>query len=195
LIRIRQLDFVIRVFAQVLKQVPDARLLFVGKGESPEDEELLHREVLTQEIDPSYVKFVGHVPISDVWQYIERSAVCLSPYYPSFELNSTSPTKLIEYMSMARPVVANEHPEQSPIISESEAGLCLPWNETDFAKGIVGLLRDSRKAANMGRKGRQWVERYRTHSMMADVVEGRYLALLNKATSGRRRQSEPSGNA
>jgi glycosyltransferase involved in cell wall biosynthesis len=195
LIRIRKLDFVIRVFAKVLRQVPDARLLIVGKGESPEDEELLRREVLTQKIDPSHVEFVGHVPASEVWKYIERSAVCLSPYYPVFELISTSPTKLIEYMAMARPVVANEHPEQSLIISESEAGFCLPWDETDFANGIVSLLRDSRKAAEMGHKGRRWVECNRTHSRMADVVEAGYLSLLDSEASGRRGRSEPSGNA
>jgi len=194
LIRARRLDFVIRVFAKVLEKIPDARLLFVGKGEDLEDEELLHREVDAQKIDPGYVKLIGEVPISEVWQYIERSAVCLSPYYPSFELNSTSPTKLIEYMAMARPVIANEHPEQSMVISESGAGLCLPWDETAFANGIVALLQHPRRATNMGHKGRKWVEQNRTNSRMADIVEGCYLAMLNKTNHGGHRQSESSGS-
>ena len=181
LIRIRRLDFVVRVFAKVLEQMPDARLSFVGKGQSPEDEDLLHREMIAQKIDSSYVRFAGHVPIEEVWQHIERSAVCLSPYYPSFMLNSTSPTKLIEYMAMARPVVGNTHPEQSLIISESEAGLCLPWDETAFADGIVRLLKDPNEAAMMGRKGRKWVEQNRTNAKIADVVERRYLELLDRS--------------
>ena len=180
LIRVRHLDFVVRVFAKVLEQMPDARLSFVGKGQSPEDEALLHREVLAQKIDPSRVDFVGHIPIEEVWQHIERAAVCLSPYYPSFMLNSTSPTKLIEYMAMARPVVGNTHPEQSLIIAESEAGLCLPWDETAFADGITGLLKDAHAATMMGRKGRSWVEQNRTNAIMADVVESCYMALLDE---------------
>ena len=195
LIRIRRLDFVVRVFAKVLEQFPDARLLFVGGGQSPKDEKFLRSEVLAQKIEPSYVRFVGHVPPDQVWQYIERSAVCLSPYYPSFMLNSTSPTKLIEYMAMARPVVGNAHPEQSVIISESEAGLCLPWDETAFADGIVGLLKDPHKATTMGRKGRRWVEQNRTNAKMADVVENRYLGLLDRANRGSHRRPESSGSA
>lgn len=190
LIRARRLDFVIRVFAKVLEQLPAARLSIVGAGENPEDEALLHREVLTQKIDPAYVDFVGRVPLHDVCQYIERSAVCLSPYYPSFILNSTSPTKLIEYMAMARPVVGNAHPEQSLIISESGAGLCLPWDETAFADGIVDLLQNPDKAATMGRKGRLWVEQNRTNSKMADIVESRYRGLLNKTDRGDHHRSE-----
>jgi glycosyltransferase involved in cell wall biosynthesis len=86
LIRNRHLDFVIRVFAEVLKLVPGARLQFVGKGSSAEDEDLLHDEIRKLKLDPESVEFVGYVPMQDVWKYIERSAVCLSPYFPSFEL-------------------------------------------------------------------------------------------------------------
>jgi glycosyltransferase involved in cell wall biosynthesis len=183
LIRARRLDFVIRVFAKVLESFPLARLSFVGAGENPEDEELLHQEIREQKIDPLCVDFVGRVPMHEVWQHIERSAICLSPYYPSFVLNSTSPTKLIEYMAMARPVVANEHPEQSLIIADSQAGLCLPWEESAFAGGIVELLKDPNLSKDMAKKGRRWVEQNRTNSMMAGLVESRYRALLNKTAS------------
>lgn len=195
LIRARQLDFVIRVFAKVLAQFPAARLSFVGGGQSPEDEGLLRREILTQKIDPSHVEFVGHVPPEDVWQHIERSAVCLSPYFPSFILNSTSPTKLIEYMAMARPVIGNTHPEQSLIISESDAGFCLPWDEAAFADAIARLLKDPHLATSMGRKGRKWVEQNRTNAKMADVVESSYMALLAKSDQSEHRPSETAGSA
>jgi glycosyltransferase involved in cell wall biosynthesis len=194
LIRARRLDFVVRVFGRVLKQFPDARLSFVGKGENPEDEALLHREVQDQNIDPSFVEFVGQVSIDEVWEHIERSAVCLSPYYPSFILNSTSPTNLIEYMAMARPVVGNEHPEQSQIISDSEAGICVPWDESAFADAILDLLNNSEKAMDMGLKGRNWVEQHRTNSRMADVVETQYMSLLEDSGRGSHQRSGTPGN-
>jgi glycosyltransferase involved in cell wall biosynthesis len=183
LIRNRHLDFIILVFAKVLERVPGVRLQFVGKGSSPEDEELLREEIAKQDIDPDTVEFVGYVPIDRVWQYIEQAAVCLSPYYPSFELTSTSPTKLIEYMAMARPIVANEHPEQSIVISQSKCGFCVPWEETAFADAIVALLEDSAAANEMGRSGRQWVVRNRTNAFMADLVEGQYLKCLQSSDS------------
>jgi len=46
----------------------------------------------------------------------------------------------------------------------------------------------------MGHKGRKWVEQNRTNLRMADIVEGRYLAMLNKTDHGGHRQSESSGS-
>lgn len=195
LIRNRHLDFLVRVFAEVLEQVPDARLQFVGKGSSAEDEYLLHDEIRKLNLDPESVEFVGYVLAQDVWKYIERSAVCLSPYYPSFELTSTSPTKLIEYMAMARPVVANEHPEQSLVIAESSGGVCVPWEESAFANAIVDILRDPAAARDMGIRGRRWVQENRTNSLMADVVESIYRAMYSSTQTGNQCISDPPENA
>jgi len=153
-------------------------LWFVGGGVDPEDEEVLHREIEKEQIDPKTIRFVGEVPMGEVWQYIEKAAVCISPIYPSFILNQGSPTKLIEYMAMGRPVVANDQPEQALVISESNAGYCLPWDETAFADAILKLLRDPDLANQMGARGRAWVEKNRASKIMADIVESRYRDLI-----------------
>ena len=178
LIRKRRLDFVVRMFAQVLARRPDARLVFLGKGHLPEDDAFLQDEIRRLDIPESAVEFPGAVPMEEVWGYIERAAVCLSPYYPTFELNSTSPTKLIEYMAMGRPVVANEHPEQSLVIAESQAGLCVPWDEDAFAEAVLTLLNDEQLAASMAERGRRWVQAHRTNAIMAEVVEREYRKIV-----------------
>jgi len=104
--------------------------------------------------------------------------VCLSPYYPSFALNSTSPTKLLEYMAMSRPVVANEHPEQSLVLAESGAGICVPWSEQAFAEAIEELLDDPELCRRMGANGHRWVKKNRSSRFLADVVEKRYKHLI-----------------
>ena len=178
--RKRRLDFVVRVFKRVLEEMPEARLWFVGGGVDPEDEHMLHAEVESQRVDPRAVVFVGEVPMEEVWQYIERSAVCLSPIYPSFILNQGSPTKLIEYMAMSRPVVANDQPEQVTVIEQSGAGYCVPWDEGAFANATLKLLRDPALARKMGKLGRSWVEGNRTSSVMTDIVEQQYRALVGE---------------
>jgi len=178
--RKRRLEFVIRVFRRVLDAIPAATLWMVGGGVNPEDEEVLGEEIRNQGIDPERVTFFGEVPMSHVWQYIERSAVCLSPIYPSFILNQGSPTKLIEYMAMARPVIANEeNPEQAQVLADSSAGLSRPWDEPQFAAAVVELLSDPHRARQMGEDGRVWVESHRTSTVMADVVENKYRELLD----------------
>jgi glycosyltransferase involved in cell wall biosynthesis len=174
LIRERKLEFLIRVLARLGSRHSDARLVFVGSGENPEDEAVLHAEIAARGLESSRVVFAGRVSRDEVWAYIENVAICLSPYSPSFILNSTSPTKLIEYMAMARPVVANVHPEQSHVIQESGGGIDVPWEEAAFADAIDRLLDDERLCRDMGLRGRKWVEENRSAKVLADVVEARY---------------------
>ena len=178
LMRTRRLDFIVRVHAQVLKTHPDAKLFLLGKGEMPEDEQFLIDEAERLGIRDSIV-FTGFLPMAQAWEYIRNADVCLSPYFPTPILNSTSPTKLIEYMAMGKAVVGNDHPEQSLVISESGAGLCVPWEETAFARAISTLLDDPKRSADMGVKGRRYVEQHRTNAIMASVIEEQLYRVRN----------------
>src|SRR5690606_17527731 len=125
------LDFLIRVLGRVREQIPDAKLYLVGRGDHPEDEELLINEAKRLDL-LSAVVFVGHLPREQALAYVRDAKVCVSPFYPTPILNSTSPTKLIEYMAMGKAVVANDHPEQRLVIEESGAGYCVSWDEAAF---------------------------------------------------------------
>ncbi len=176
LIRARKLDFVIRAFAQVLEQLPASTLYFVGAGEDPEDEELLRTEAARLNIDHA-VFFTGMLPQNEAIAYVKNAGVCVSPFYPTPILNSTSPTKLIEYMALGKAVVANDHPEQRLVLEESQGGICVPWEEGAFAAAIVEVLNNLEKAQKMGESGRKYVNQYRTYSHIADKVEAEYLRI------------------
>jgi glycosyltransferase involved in cell wall biosynthesis len=149
----------------------------VGKGEQPKDDYLLRSEIKRLNIEQAVV-LTGQLPIHDALSHVANADVCLSPYYPIPILNSTSPTKLIEYMAMGKAVVANDHPEQSLVIKESGAGYCSSWSESEFSAAIIRLLDNPSLAKEMGERGRQYVENRRTNSVMADIVENKYYELL-----------------
>ena len=86
------------------------------------------------------VIFTGFVERSKAFQIVKSANVCISPFYPTPILNSTSPTKLIEYMALGKAVVGNDHPEQKMVINQSRAGICVPYRESDFAEAIIYLL-------------------------------------------------------
>ncbi len=178
LIRARKLDFVVRAFAQVLEQIPNATLHFVGAGEDPEDEELLRQESARLNIGHA-VFFTGLLPQQEAIAHVRDAALCVSPFYPTPILNSTSPTKLIEYMALGKAVVANDHPEQRLVLEESQGGICVPWEEDAFAGAIVEILNDPDKARKMGELGREYVNQYRTYSHIADKVEAEYLKICS----------------
>jgi glycosyltransferase involved in cell wall biosynthesis len=168
--RLRKIDFILRVFQLVLMKKPEAKLWLVGSSEKPEDLSFLHHEAEQLGVKDGVI-FTGFLPRKKALAYVNKADVCLSPFYPTPVLNSTSPTKIIEYMAMGKPVVANEHPEQSLIIGESNAGICVPYREIDFSKAVLYLLSHPEEAARMGAKGRKYVEKYRTYPNMADQVD------------------------
>jgi glycosyltransferase involved in cell wall biosynthesis len=174
LVRRRRIDFLIRVMAKVLDVVPQARLQLVGGGDGPSDEEFIREEARRLGVEHA-VTITGFLPRDQALKSIEEADLCLSPFRPTPILNSASPTKLVEYMAMAKPVVANDHPEQRLVLAESGGGISVPYQEEAFAQAIVTLLNDPEGAADMGRRGRRYVEQWRTYARLAALVEKEYL--------------------
>ena len=129
---VRRLDVILRAFAEVRSRYPDASLMVVGDGDYPWERAAL--QTLATELGlRDSVQFTGFVPMEQAWSLCASAAVCLSPFYPSRILASTSPTKLVEYMALGRPVVCNDYPEQARVMRESGAGLCVEWGVKSFA--------------------------------------------------------------
>jgi glycosyltransferase involved in cell wall biosynthesis len=177
--RERRIDFLLRVLARVRADIPQIKLYLVGKGEQPEDEDFLLQEARRLGVLPSVV-FVGQLPQQEALRYVQDADVCVSPFYPSPILNSTSPTKLVEYMAMGKAVVANTHPEQQLLIDQSGGGYCVPYEENAFAEAIVTLLRAPDLARAMGERGRRYVIEHRAYGVIATGVEREMLRVAGK---------------
>lgn len=173
LIRDRKLDFLVRVHAEVLAQYPSAKLYLVGGGQCDEDEQLLIDEASRLDILDSIV-FTGFLPVEQAWQYVHQADVCVSPFYPTPILNSTSPTKLVEYMAFGKPVVANDHPDQQVVIQGGQCGYCVPWDEVKFAEAIGELIANPQRAKDMGESGKRYVEEHRAYHAIAEKLDGVY---------------------
>lgn len=173
----RRIDFVVRCVALVRKSIPDIRLLLVGDGDRPGDADQIRAEARKFGIEDR-VEITGLLPRPEALRRIVEASVCVSPFYPTPILNSTSPTKLIEYMALGLPVVANDHPEQKLVLTESRAGMCVPYEEAAFAEAIVQILRDPQEAAAMGRRGRDYVASHRDYGSIATLVAREYEKLL-----------------
>ncbi len=177
LIRVRRLEMLVEAMALVKEQIPQARLLLVGDGEDPEDRANIEQAVAKFDLGDS-VEITGMLPMRQAHELVAQAAVCVSPFYPTPILLSTSPTKISEYLGLGRPVVANVHPEQSLVLEQSGAGYCVPWSPEDFAKAIVRLLQDPQGATQMGERGREWVAENRVYGKIAQDLVPYYQALL-----------------
>ena len=183
LIRTRRLAFLVDVLALVREAIPNAKLLLVGDGEDPQDREAIEARVKELNLEDA-VEITGMLPMADAHRRIAESTVCVSPFFPTPILNSTSPTKISEYMALGKPVVANAHPEQSLIIEQSQAGRCVEWEESAFADALIELLNDPQEREECAARGRTWVAQHRTYERIAldlGKIYGELLANLERS--------------
>lgn len=178
LARIRRLDTLIRAMRIVVNNVPYARLVLVGGGVTPDDLVFLKQEVEKLEMDGA-VEFVGYQPFYEACNIVKSAQVCVSPIYPNEILNVGSPTKLVEYLALGKAVVANDHPEQSQILKESGAGLCVPWSARAFGKAISELLINQECTESMAKLGPPWVRDNRLYGHIEDIVRKKYQQILS----------------
>lgn len=177
--RFRQLDFLLESFKLVLEDSPEAHLLMVGAGKTPEDIERL-KEKATEFVIGQNVTFTGWVPREKVLAYIRTSDIGVSPIMPNRVFINSSPIKLLEYLALEVPAVASDIPEQRKIIEESGGGICVAWDKEEFAKGIKKLLKlTETKRRAMGQRGRAWVQKHRDFSILAERVYDAYRSKLS----------------
>lgn len=175
--RARRLDFLLRSFARVVAANPDAHLLMVGSSSNPADEQEL-LETATELGISDKVTFTGFLSRNEAWNRILEAQVCVSPFFPTPILQSTSPTKLIEYFALGKPVVANDHPEQREVITASRGGLSVPYDEDSFAAALMHLLQNRELCQEMGLNGRTYALEHRTYQRIADIVCDTYRRLF-----------------
>jgi len=181
LIRVRRPEFLVDVLGLVRREVPEALLVLIG--DAPEDDMAILREAAAKSGHGERVRFLGALPRAQALALTRCAAVCVSPFPPHPLNDSTSPTKLIEYLALGRPAVVSDHPDQSRVIAESGAGISVPYEAPAFARAIVELLQDRDRAEAMARKGPDYVARCRSYGALADEVERVYRALRGPRTS------------
>jgi glycosyltransferase involved in cell wall biosynthesis len=128
--------------------------------------------------------FTGRLPLAEALGYVRRADVCLAPFpvWPPTYLSAT-PTKLVEYLAMGRPVVAGDHPDQRRVIESSGAGVIASPGCEAFAAAILGLLADPVRAEAMGARGPPWVAAHRDYAHISRTVEAVYDRLLRRSPS------------
>jgi glycosyltransferase involved in cell wall biosynthesis len=167
----RRLEFLIDMTGLLHRAGMRVKLLLIGDGDRPSDRSLLEQRAQREGV-AEHVEITGFLPQAEALRRVFEAQICLSPIHRSPILDVGSPTKLVEYLALAMPVVANDHPEQRLMLRECRAGVCVPWGARHFARAVRWLLaRTPEELAAMGARGRKYVEQHRTYARIADDVE------------------------
>jgi len=106
-----------------------------------------------------YIQYTGWVTKqSEIARYLNSMDICVAPE-PSDPYNDRSTAaKLMEYMAMAKPIVAFDLPEHRYTAQDAALYAQKPHDEFDFAKNIAELMDDAARCCAMGQIGKSRVE-------------------------------------
>lgn len=173
----RQLEILVDMLALLVQQGVDAQLVMIGGAAAPGDQDRLMSRAREAGV-LARIEFTGMLPRAEALARVQRADVAISPIPRSRMFDVGSPTKLIEYLALGVPVVANDHPEQAFVLGQTRAGVCTPWGARHFARATKFLLaRSMQERATMGARGRDWVRENRVYSRIASDVERIYLTV------------------
>jgi len=147
------LETVIDAASRLHHSMPDVLFLFVGEG--AEKEKIVS---LTRGRALNNVRFVDQQRRENIPACISASDACLVPLRKSELFNTVLPTKMLEFMACARPVILGVDGLARSIIQEANAGMVVePENPRDLAEAITRLAADPKLGAALGRNGRNYV--------------------------------------
>lgn len=172
----RQPVMMIEALAAVACEEPLATLVIVGDRD-PETTAPMSARAKELGIEDRII-YTGRLPLTEALAYVARADVCLALYPVTDLLISGTPTKLVEYLAMGRPVVGNPHPYQSQVIETTGAGIIAEMNPKAFATAILSLLRDAHGANARAAAAPAWIRANLSYEVTAERVGAVYARLL-----------------
>lgn len=175
----RKSDFLLDVAEELRKAMPDTLLVIAGDAPSDDEMAWMRREIDARKLQ-DHVLLTGWLPQRTALGYAVRAEVGLSPIPRGTLFDVSSPTKLVEYLALGIPSVANDIPDQQLVIEQSGAGLCVPMEASAFADATLHLLRDTEQARQFAMRGPAYVKAHRTYDILGRNVAKTYKKILTE---------------
>ncbi len=138
------LRFLLRAWPSVLDDVPDARLVVVGRGRPLEG---YRRFAKRQGWPEAGVRFVGYVPPEELPRYYQSCDVFCAPNTGQESFGIV----LLEAMAAGAPIVASSIPGYRDVLSDGSEGLFVPPKDPQaIASALCRLLNDAPLAGEAG---------------------------------------------
>lgn len=156
----KDIDFLLRAFARIAAERPQATLVLAGKG--PREHSL---QSMVQKLGLGQrVIFAGVIPHSEVPHYAAAADLFVFP-----SRAETQGLVLIEAMAAGTPVVAVEALGSADVLAEG-GGLLVPAQQDAFASAMTTLLADEPRRRALGEQATRAVQRYTVPAATAGLA-------------------------
>jgi colanic acid biosynthesis glycosyl transferase WcaI len=158
--------------AERLRQISNVLFLLIGEGAEKE-----RIKALAQSRSLKNLIFLDQQPREEIPAFISASDACLVLLKKTDIFKTVIPTKMLEFMSCARPVILGVDGQARQIVEEANAGLVIePENPAALAQAIRQLAGNVELGRMLGQKGREYIRqnlsRKSTAEKYVSVLEG-----------------------
>ena len=157
--------------ARKLQQDPRIVFLLIGDGaEKQRVAAAIQADRLTN------IRVLDQQPRERIPAFIVASDACLVLLKKAEVFKTVIPSKMLEFMSCARPVILGVDGQARQILEAANAGIAIePENTDDLVRAVNFLAADPSAASMFGRRGREYIvqnlSRARTAEKYIDVLE------------------------
>lgn len=146
----RGLTTVIQAMPSIIRSIPNAHLLLVGKGSIKP----ILANMITQYSLDNHVTLIDWVPFDKVPSYIAASSICLVPHNSNPHTEATSPHKLFQYMIFGKPMVVSSCRPLKRVVEQIGSGYIFQAGDAEDLSRTVVQLKDEKVRGELGEKGR-----------------------------------------
>jgi len=155
-------------------QFHNSNVLFLLVGEGAEKARI---KALAQARGLTNVCFLDQQPRESIPAFISASDACLVLLKKTEVFKTVIPTKMLEFMSCARPVIIGVDGQARQIVEAAGAGLAIePENARALVDAIRQLAANHELCVELGQKGREHILRYYTRGHTAE----KYIEVLQR---------------
>ena len=172
------LDILLRAMPQVLRAVPQARLLLLGGGPQEVDLRALAVHLGLEGI----VHFTGRVPHSEMTRYYSAMDIMVYPRVSRRLTDLVTPLKPLEAMAMGKLMVASDVGGHRELIRDGHNGhLFSAGSDEALARCLIKLLKTPETWNEVTANGRAYVASERTWEASVGRYRAVYAAVIERA--------------
>ena len=163
------LDVLIPRFPEVIKQVPEAKLLIVGDG--PQRPKL--EEIITESNLQRQVIITGFEPYQTMPHYINLATLCINTFRITAATRDIFPGKIVQYLACGKAVIATWLPGMIAVISGENEGVVYTNSADGMVEKIISLLKSTEDRQQLEQAGLKYVKQVHSYDKIAHQLEAR----------------------
>lgn len=161
------LDGFIGEFPQILKRIPETKLLIVGDGALRQKLESIVAQLGLQE----KVIMTGLQTYQTLPQYMNVATVCINPFLTTSETLDFFPAKIIQYIACGKATVATPLRGITALLPDESKGVVYAKNAEEMATKVTWLLESTESRQRLESAGLNYIKQNHDHMVIGRQLE------------------------